>query len=218
MYGPAEITTPSRLADRARYDAGTVHAILDEALICHVAFVDDDRPQLLPLLYVRIGTNLYLHSSTGGHLARIAARRGGVTVAVEATIVDALVLARSAFHHSVNYRTVVAHGTTTIVPDPKAKEKILEAMMEKLAPGRSGHVRPPTAFELRQTAVLALRLLNVSAKVRTGPPVDDPEDLALGHWAGLWPVREIRGTPEPAPDLTAGIAVPPHLGSVAGGP
>jgi nitroimidazol reductase NimA-like FMN-containing flavoprotein (pyridoxamine 5'-phosphate oxidase superfamily) len=211
MYSPTRTTTPSRLADRARYDAETVHAILDEALICHVGFIAGDRPQVLPMLFVRSGPTVYLHASTGAHVARIAARERGVEVAVEATIVDALVLARSAFHHSANYRAVVAHGTATVVADPGRKEEVLEALMEKMAPGRTDQVRAPNEIELRQTAVLALPLAEVSAKIRTGPPADDLEDLSLGHWAGLWPIREVRGTPEPAADLMAGISLPAHL-------
>jgi len=211
MYSPTGSTTPSRLADRARYDAETVHGILDEALVGHVAFVADGRPQVLPMLLVRIGSAVYLHASTGAHVARIAARRGAVEVAVEATIVDGLVLARSAFHHSANYRTVVAHGSASIVRDPGRKVEILDALMEKMAPGRSAHVREPNGGELRQTAVLALPLVDVSAKVRTGPPADDPEDLLLGHWAGVWPIRQVRSSPEPAPDLTPGIELPAHL-------
>ncbi len=211
MYSPAETTRPSRLADRAWYDAETIHTVLDEALICHVGFVADGHPQVLPMLFVRVGSSVFLHSSTGGHPARVAARRGGIDVAVEATIVDALVLARSAFHHSANYRAVVAHGWATLVQDPSLKVEILDALMEKMAPGRGADVRGPNEAELRQTAVMELPLVQVSAKVRTGPPADDAEDLSLGHWAGLWPIRELRGTPEPAPDLTPGIALPAHL-------
>ena len=211
MYSPAETTRPSRLAERARYDAETIHTVLDEALICHVGFVADGHPQVLPMLFVRVGSSVFLHSSTGGHPARVAARRGGIDVAVEATIVDALVLARSAFHHSANYRAVVAHGTATVVRDPSLKVEVLDALMEKMAPGRGADVRGPNEAELRQTAVMELPLVQVSAKVRTGPPADDAEDLSLGHWAGLWPIREVRGTPEPAPDLTPGIALPAHL-------
>ena len=216
MYSPTGTTTPSRLADRARYDAETVHKILDEALICHVGFVAKDRPQVLPMLFVRAGSTVYLHASTGSHVARIAARKGGILVAVEATIVDALVLARSAFHHSANYRAVVAHGTASVVRDPTRKEEVLEALMEKMAPGRSAQVRAPNEVELRQTAVLALELLEVSAKIRTGPPADDLEDLSLGHWAGLWPIREVRGNPEPSPDLAPGIGLPGHLRTAGG--
>ena len=212
MYRPTRATTPSRHAERAHYEHETVHAILDEALLCHVGFVADGRPQVLPMLFVRVGSMLYLHASTGAHVARMAAREGEIDVCVEATIVDALVLARSAFNHSANYRTVIAHAKATIVRDPTQKEEILEALMEKIAPGRSADVRAPNEVELRQTALLALALHEVSAKIRTGPPGDDAEDLSLPHWAGLWPVREVRGTPEPSPDLTPGVALPPHLG------
>ncbi len=211
MYSPAETTKPSRLADRARYDAETIHQILDEALICHVGFAADGRPQVLPMLFVRVGSTVFLHSSTGGHPARVAARKGGIDVALEATIVDALVLARSAFHHSANYRAVVAHGRATLVRDSSLKVEVLDALMEKMAPGRAADVRAPNEAELRQTAVMGVPLVQVSAKVRTGPPADDAEDLSLGHWAGLWPIREVRGAPEPAPDLTPGIELPAHL-------
>jgi nitroimidazol reductase NimA-like FMN-containing flavoprotein (pyridoxamine 5'-phosphate oxidase superfamily) len=211
MYGPSEATTPSRHAERASYDAASVHEILDEALVCHVGFVAHDRPQVLPMLFVRVGTSVYLHSSTGAHMARIAARQGGVDVAVEVSIVDALVLARSAFNHSMNYRSVVAHGRAALVGADADKERILAALMDKLAPGRNPSVRAPTEAELRQTAVLALPLVEVSAKIRTGPPQDEPEDLSHEVWAGLWPVREVRGTPVPAPDMTHHIALPAYL-------
>lgn len=211
MYTPSRITTPTRHPDRASYDAESVHQILDEALICHVGFVADDRAQVLPTLFVRIGSTVFVHSSTGAHIAKIAAHQAGIEVVIEATILDALVLARSAFNHSANYRSVIVHGTATLVRDPATKEEILDALMEKLVPGRSGEVRPPTEPELRQTAVLALPLVHVSAKINSGPPADAPEDLSLGHWAGLWPIREVRGTPQPSPDLSPGIALPAQL-------
>ena len=220
MYDPTRATTPSRHAERVSYDAASVHGILDEALVCHVGFVADDRPQVLPMLFVRVGSAVFLHASTGARMARIAARQDGLEVAVEVSIVDALVLARSAFNHSANYRAVVAHGTATLVQDALEKEEILAALMEKVAPGRTGSARRPTQAELRQTAVVVLPLVEVSAKVRTGPPLDEPEDLCLEHWAGLVPIREVRGTPQPAPDLAPGIALPAHLrpaGEVRGG-
>jgi nitroimidazol reductase NimA-like FMN-containing flavoprotein (pyridoxamine 5'-phosphate oxidase superfamily) len=210
-YEPTRATTPSRHADRASYDADTVHEILDEALLCHVGFVSEGRPQVLPMLFVRVGSTVFLHSSTGAQMARKAAREDGIALALEATVVDALVLARSAFNHSANYRSVVAHGTAALVRDAEVKAEVLEALMEKIAPGRSGSVRPPSEAELRQTAVLALPLVEVSAKIRSGPPADEPEDLSLGHWAGLWPLRLVRGRPEAAPDLKAGIELPAHL-------
>ncbi|MGA2804133.1 MAG: pyridoxamine 5'-phosphate oxidase family protein [Acidimicrobiales bacterium] len=210
MYKPTSASTPSRHPDRASYDAATVHEILDAALICHVGFVADDRPQVLPMTFVRIGSAVYLHASTGAHMARMAVRRGGLEVALEVSIVDALVFARAGFNHSLNYRSVVAHGMATLVDD-EAKKASLDALLEKLAPGRSLDVRAATEAELRQTAVLALPLVDVSAKIRTGPPADDPEDLSLTSWAGLVPIREVRGTPEASPDLAPGIALPRYL-------
>ncbi|MGA2528835.1 MAG: pyridoxamine 5'-phosphate oxidase family protein [Acidimicrobiales bacterium] len=218
MYDPTSATTPSRHADRASYDAETVHQILDESLICHVGFIVEERPQVLPMLFVRVGNSVFLHSSTGAKMARMAAHNGGVEVALEATVLDALVLARSAFNHSANYRSVVVHGTATLVRDAQAKEEVLEALMEKLAPGRSDCVRGPTESELRQTAVLALELVEVSAKIRSGPPSDEAEDLFLEHWAGLWPVRVVRGAPVAAPDLSTGIELPAHLRQADGAP
>ena len=211
MYKPISATTPSRHADRASYDADSVHQILDEALICHVGFIADGRQQVLPMLFVRVGSTVFFHSSTGAQMARMAAHQGQIDLVVEATILDALVLARSAFCHSANYRSVIVHGTATLVRDPAVKEEILDALMDKLVPGRSREVRRATESELRQTAVLALPLVEVSAKIRTGPPSDDAEDLSLPHWAGLWPVRLVRGTLEAAPDLNPGIELPEHL-------
>ncbi|MGD0982941.1 MAG: pyridoxamine 5'-phosphate oxidase family protein [Acidimicrobiales bacterium] len=210
MYNPTSDTTPSRHPERVSYDAAMVHEILDEALTCHVGFIADDRPQVLPMTFVRMGSTVYLHASTGARMARMAARRGGLEVALEVSVVDALVFARAGFNHSLNYRSVVAHGTATLVEDD-AKKKSLDALMDKLAPGRSGDVRAATEAELRQTAVLALPLVDVSAKIRTGPPADDPEDLSLSHWAGTVAIREVRGTPEASPDLAPGIALPPYL-------
>lgn len=217
MYNPTRATTPSRHADRASYDADSVHQILDEALICHVAFVADGRPQVLPMLFVRLGSTVFIHSSTGAQMARKAAHEGGIEIALEATILDALVLARSAFNHSANYRSVVVHGNAALVRDAGVKEEVLEALMEKLVPGRTAGVRAPTEAELRQTAVLALPLVEVSAKIRSGPPVDEPEDLSLEHWAGLWPVHVVRGAPEASPDLSLGIELPAHLRPEASG-
>jgi hypothetical protein len=210
MYNPTRASTPSRHPDRVSYEAATVHEILDEALICHVGFVADDRPQVLPMTFVRISSVVYLHASTGAHMARMAAKRGGLEVALEVSIVDALVLARAGFNHSLNYRSVVAHGMATLV-DHEAKRASLAALLEKLTLGRSRDVRAASETELRQTAVLALPLVDVSAKVRTGPPADDPEDLSLSYWAGLVPIREVRGAPEASPDLAPGIALPRYL-------
>ncbi len=201
----------SRHPERAHYEVETVHAILDAGMIAHVAFVADERPQVLPMLYVRCGELLYLHGSTGARLARMAARRQSLAVSVEVTLVDALVLARSTFSHSANYRSVVAHGDARLVRDPARKAEVLEAMVEHLVPGRSADARPPTSDELRQTAVLELGLEDVSAKVRTGGPLDGTDEGVPSCWAGTWPFLVTRGRPEPAEDLGEGIAVPRYL-------
>jgi len=217
MYSPTEASTPSRLPERARYDSATVHGILDSAILCHVGYEAEGRPQVLPMLFVRVGGTIYLHSSTGGHPARMAAREGGIDLCVEVTIIDALVLARSAFHHSANYRAVVAHGRATVVADLTEKRRVLATLVDKIVPGRGADVRDPSEIELRQTAVLALPLYSVSAKVRDGGPIDDAEDMTRACWAGIVPIREVRGVPQAAPDLTAGTPVPEYLNRIGVG-
>lgn len=203
-------TSPSRLSQRVSYDRESVHAVLDEAVLCHVGFVAQGLPVVLPHLHVRVGEVLYLHGSTGARAMR-AARGDGLPVCVTVTLLDALVLARSAFHHSINYRSVVVHGTAFVVQDPQEKATALAALVEAVAPGRTGGTRPPSRKELTLTTVLRLDLLEVSVKVRTGPPSDDPEDLALPYWAGVLPVITSPGTPQPAEDLPDGVAVPEHV-------
>jgi nitroimidazol reductase NimA-like FMN-containing flavoprotein (pyridoxamine 5'-phosphate oxidase superfamily) len=212
MYEATQATTPSRHAERATHDEHMIHSILDEALIGHLAFADDGLPQILPLLFVRVGNSVYLHGSTGAHFARMAARRGPLAVSFEATLVDALVLARSAFSHSANYRCVIAHGMASIVQDPAHKEAVLAALMDKLVPGRNSDARAPRPDELRKTALLELPLTEVGAKVRTGGPLDDESDLGLGVWAGLRPIVSHWGTPVPADDLEPTVPLPDYLG------
>ena len=207
---------PSRHPERARYDEDTVHRTLDEGLIAHVGTVVDGRPAVLPMLYVRVGRALYLHGSTGMGVARRAVRRPSVRVAVEVTVVDELVLARSTFNHSANYRSVVVQGDAVLVRDGDRKAELLAALVERLVPGRSAHARPPAPEELRQTAVLEVPLENVSAKVRSGGPLDEPDDLGRDCWAGVRPVVTRWGEPLPSADLRPGIELPPYL--VAGGP
>lgn len=209
-YAPSVRTAPTRNAGRVSYDRGAVHAVLDEALVCHVGFVVDGRPVVLPQLHARVGDTLYLHGSTGARGLR-AAQDGGLDVCVTATLTDGLVLARSAFHHSINYRSVVAHGTAVLVTDAVEKDAALTALVEAVAPGRGAGTRAPSAKELAATAVLRLDLLEVSLKVRTGGPVDDPEDQDLPHWAGVLPLSSVAGEPQPALDLHPGIAVPAHV-------
>ncbi len=209
-YVPTRRATPTRAAERARYDAASVHAILDEALVCHLGFLADGAPQVLPTLHVRIGKTLYLHGSTGSRPLRAAASPEGLPVCVTATLLDGLVLARSAFHHSVNYRSVVAHGRAHLVTDAEEKRRVLDALIEHVARGRSMHCRPPSAKELAATAVLALPLDEVSAKVREGGVSDEPADQTLPHWAGVLPLRLTPGVPEPADDLGP-AAMPTYL-------
>ena len=192
------------------YDQETVHAVLDEALVCHVGFVVEGRPVVLPHLQARVGEVLYLHGSTGAR-AMQAARGDGLEVCVTVTLLDGLVLARSAFNHSVNYRSVVVHGTAAVVQDPQEKTAALAALVEAVAPGRTGGTRPPSRSELAATTVLRLDLREVSVMVRTGGPEDDPEDLGPAFWAGVLPLITSPGTPQPSDDLPDGVAVPEHV-------
>ena len=211
-YVPAPSSTPTRLRERVGYDRAAVHAVLDEATVCHLGFVADGLPVVLPHLYARSGDELYLHGSSGARALR-AAGGEGLAVCVTVTLTDGLVLARSAFHHSINYRCVVAHGIATVVSEPGEKAEALAALVDAVIPGRSAEVRGPSARELAATTVLRLPLEEVSLKVRTGPPVDEPEDLDLPYWAGVLPLATLPGAPLRAPDLTHGIAVPAHVSS-----
>lgn len=214
-YQPTARTTPTRYRERAHYDRRTVHDILDEALICHLGYLSAGRSVVLPTTHVRLDETLYLHGSTGGGpvLAAQAAKAAGsgLPVCVTVTLVDGLVLARSAMHHSVNFRSVVVLGEARVVDDPAERSRALGGLLDHIAPGRADDCRSPDARELAATGVLALDLIEVSAKVRSGPPADDPQDLALPHWAGVVPLRLTAGAPVPADDLTSGTAVPMYL-------
>ena len=190
-----ERTTVKRLAKRAAYDRDTVYAILDEALICHVGFSIDSSPVVIPTIHWREGDTLYFHGSVASRMLR--SLREGVDACVTVTLLDGLVLARSAFHHSMNYRSVVVFGKAREVTDREEKLRALDALVEHVVRGRSAEVRPPNEPELRQTLVLALPLEEASAKIRTGGPIDDDEDYALPVWAGVVPCG-----------LTFGAAVP----------
>ncbi|HTQ19135.1 pyridoxamine 5'-phosphate oxidase family protein [Mycobacterium sp.] len=211
-YLPTPRTTPTRYRERARYDRETVHRILDEALICHLGYVNAGRPVVLPTTHTRLDETLYLHGSTGS-APMLAARAEGLPVCVTATLVDGLVLARSALHHSMVYRSVVVVGDARVVTDPAEKLRALSSLLDHIAAGRASDCRAPDARELAATSVLALDLVEVSAKVRTGGAADEPEDLALPHWAGVVPLRVVAGTPEPAGDLDPSTAVPGYLTS-----
>ena len=211
-YPTTSRTVPTRYRERARYDRATVHGILDEALICHVGYLNAGRPVVLPTTHTRLGEVLYLHGSTGsGPMLAAAGSPSGLPVCVTATLVDGLVLARAALHHSLEFRSVVATGTARLVQDRGEKLLALAALLDHVASGRSADSRPPNARELAATAVLALDLVEVSAKVRTGGPVDDVEDVALPHWAGVVPLTLNAGTPIPADDLDPAVPLPPYV-------
>ena len=208
-YQRTERTRVRRLPERAAYDRATVHAILDEGFLCHLGFVVDGQPYVIPTGYARVGETVFLHGSTGSRLGL----RPGMDVCVTVTLVDGLVLARSAFHHSMNYRSVMAIGRTRPVTDPGEKEAALRALVEHIVPGRSDEVRGGDSRELAATAVLALPLAEVSAKVRTGPPSDDEPDYALPIWAGVLPLALTPGEPAPDPVLDPSIPTPAHVAS-----
>jgi hypothetical protein len=208
-YQLSERTRLRRLPERAAYDRATVHAILDEGFLCHVGFVVDGQPYVIPTGYARVGETVFLHGSTGSRLGL----RPGMDVCVTVTLVDGLVLARSAFHHSMNYRSVMAIGRTRPVTGPEEKEAALRALVEHIVAGRSEEVRGADRRELAATAVLALPLNEVSAKVRTGPPKDDEPDYALPIWAGVLPLALTRGDPAPDPLLDPSVPTPSHVAS-----
>ncbi|GGS97316.1 hypothetical protein GCM10010254_16490 [Streptomyces chromofuscus] len=211
-YTRTDRTVPTRSPDRAAYDKELVHAILDQAYVCHLGFVRDGAPVVLPTLYGRVGERLYVHGSTGSRPLRMTGQAGpGLPVCLTVTHVDALVLARSAFHHSINYRSVVVHGVAHDVTDPEEKRLALDALVDHVVPGRSRDSRPANRKELAATAVIRLDLDEVSAKFRTGGVDDEPEDLALPHWAGVVPLRKGYGTPVPAADLAPGTELPDYL-------
>lgn len=182
-----------RSPDRGHYDDDTVNAILDASLLCHVGFVDGGHPHVIPTLQVRLGDRLFLHGATGSRMIKVLS--DGAPACVTVTMLDGLVLARSAFHQSVNYRSVVVFGTAELVTDERAKTDVLHALTEKFQSGRWDDIRHPTPGELARTAVVALPLDEASAKVRTGGPKDDEDDYALPIWAGVVPLELTRLEP-----------------------
>ncbi|WP_425246292.1 pyridoxamine 5'-phosphate oxidase family protein [Streptomyces sp. NEAU-NA10] len=211
-YTPTDRTVPTRAPQRASYDKAAVHAILDEGYVCHLGFVRDGAPVVLPTLYGRVGDTLYVHGSTGSRPLRMTGQADpGLPVCLTVTHVDALILARSAFHHSINYRSVVVHGLAHDVTDPEEKRAALDALVDHVVPGRAADSRPANRKELAATAVIRLDLNEVSAKTRTGGVNDEPEDLALPHWAGVVPLRKGYDTPVPDADLRPGTEVPDYL-------
>jgi nitroimidazol reductase NimA-like FMN-containing flavoprotein (pyridoxamine 5'-phosphate oxidase superfamily) len=205
---PTARTTVRRQPDRGRYDRDQVHAILDEGLVAHVGLVSGDGPVVIPMLYGRDGDRLLLHGSTASRLMRGGAK--GLDMCVTVTLVDGLVLARSAFHHSMNYRSVVVFGQATPVTDLAERRAALDLLVDHIVPGRGADVRPPSDKELRSTLVLALPLDECSVKLRTGPPIDDEEDLDRFTWAGVVPLTTVPGAPVPDPDLRNDPPVPAY--------
>lgn len=202
-------TTVKRMAERAAYDTDTIYAILDEAYLCHVGVIVDDLPVVIPTLHARIGDDLILHGSPASRLLRTAKAK---EVSVTVTLVDGFVLARSALHHSMNYRSVMVVGRPEPVADVD-KAAILDALVERLTPGRIPFLRPMTEKEARGTTVLRLPLTEASAKVRTGPPGDEPEDYDLPIWAGVVPVTQCYGAPETDPAMRMDVEIPDHVTS-----
>jgi nitroimidazol reductase NimA-like FMN-containing flavoprotein (pyridoxamine 5'-phosphate oxidase superfamily) len=203
-----ERTTLKRLPKRGVYDRELVYGILDEGFICHVSFAVDGQPFVIPTGYARVDDQLFIHGSQVSRMLRTLAQ--GIDVCVGVTLVDGLVLARSAFHHSVNYRSVVVFGRAAMVEEKEAKLAALFAFSEHVIPGRWNEVREPTDQELKATTVLALPLVEASAKVRTGPPIDDEEDYALDVWAGVLPLRIAAGEPVKDPRLPESIKPPAY--------
>ena len=205
---PSARTTVRRLPERGRYDRAAVHAVLDEGLVAHVGLATDDGPVVIPMLYGRDGDRLLLHGSAASRLLRGGST--GAELCVTVTLVDGLVLARSAFHHSMNYRSVVVIGTATAVEDLAERRAALDRVVDHIVPGRRPDVRPPTEKEVRATLVLALPLDECSVKVRTGGPKEEPEDMDLPVWAGVIPVTTAYGTPIPDADLAGDPPVPAY--------
>jgi nitroimidazol reductase NimA-like FMN-containing flavoprotein (pyridoxamine 5'-phosphate oxidase superfamily) len=208
-FAPTERTRPHRHPERGTYDREVVERTLDEALYCHVGYVVDGTPRVLPTIHVRVGETIYIHGSSASHMLR--AIRDGSQVCLVATILDGLVLARSAFNHSMNYRSAVVFGPAREVTDPDEKWMAQKALVDHVCPGRSDQARMPNEKELRQTSILAIPLREASAKARTGPPKDDEEDVLLPVWAGVLPLRTVAGEPIDAPDLPPGITPPANV-------
>ncbi|MBI3770630.1 MAG: pyridoxamine 5'-phosphate oxidase family protein [Deltaproteobacteria bacterium] len=202
-------TTLKRLPKRGSYDRAAMYRILDEALVCHVGFAGEGSPVVIPTAYGRSGDTLLLHGSAAGRMLRTVA--GGVDVCVTVTLVDGLVLARSAFHHSINYRSVVIFGRARVVDDAEGKRAALRAITEHIVPGRWADVREPHAQELKATLVLALALEEASVKTRSGPPLDDEEDYTRAVWAGELPLRVLPQAPVADARLVVGVEPPPYV-------
>jgi nitroimidazol reductase NimA-like FMN-containing flavoprotein (pyridoxamine 5'-phosphate oxidase superfamily) len=208
-YTPSARTRVVREPHRGVYDRATAYQILDEGFICHVGFIADGQPFVIPTGYGRAGDNLYIHGSAASRMLRNLDH--GLSVCVTVTLLDGLVLARSIFNHSMNYRSVVVLGTAVAVQDPKEKLEALRALSEHILPGRWPESRQPNEQELKATLVMRLPITEFSAKVRQGPPIDDEEDYSFPTWAGVIPLEMVVGQPINDPRLDAKIGVPGYL-------
>jgi uncharacterized protein len=206
---PSERARVRRAPARADYERATIDTILDDGLVAHLGFAVDGQPYVIPTLHARVGDQVYVHGATSSRMVRALA--AGSPVCLTVTLVDGLVLARSAFNHSVNYRSVVVLGQARLVEGPDERAAALEAFTERLVPGRWAEVRPPTRQELKGTRVLALGLDEASAKARAGGPIDDDEDYALDVWAGVVPLATVPGEPVADERLRDGIAASPAV-------
>ncbi|MEE8527080.1 MAG: pyridoxamine 5'-phosphate oxidase family protein [Gammaproteobacteria bacterium] len=198
-----------RIKENAVYDRQSIYRILDEGLVCHVGFVDDGQPVVIPMLYARRDDSLLLHGAVASRLQKVLA--AGARICVTITLLDGLVLARSAFNHSVNYRSVVAFGIADKIKGPQAKRTALDTLVDKLVPGRRADIRDNTRQELAATSILEFPLDEIVAKVRTGPPDDFDKDMKLPIWAGVLPVTQQFGEPVPDPALVGGSTVPDYV-------
>ena len=207
-FVPTERTTLRRLPKRGEFDRAAVYRILDEGFICHVAFIVDGKPVVIPTSYWRVEDDLYIHGSAASRM--LNSLEQGIDVCVTVTLIDGLVLARSAFHHSINYRSVVVFGYAATVDAPDEKMKLMQAFTDHIIRGRWEDVRTPNESELKATLVLKLPLVEASAKVRTGPPIDDAEDYQLSVWAGVVPLSIAAGSPISDARLSAEIKAPEY--------
>jgi len=209
MIKQTEKTKIRRLPKRGNYDRDVINGILDEAFICHVGFAVDGQPYVIPTGFARINDDLYIHGSAASRMLRAVA--GGIDVCVTVTLIDGLVLARSAFHHSMNYRSVVILGKALIVEDPAEKDKALEAFTEHVIPGRWADVRWPAELELKATTVLKLPIEEASAKIRTGGPIDDDEDYDMDVWAGVLPLSLMPDAAVPDERIKPDVQLPGYV-------
>ncbi len=207
-FAVTDRTAFHRVPARGSYDRAVAYSILDEGLVCHVGIAPGGQPFVIPTTYARDGDRIVIHGSPASRLIR--SLKGGVDVCVTVTLLDGLVLARSAFHHSMNYRSVVVLGRADPVLDPEAKRRALDLIVEHVVPGRTGDTRPPSEHELRSTLVLSLPLEEASVKVRTGPPIDDEADLGSSAWGGVIPLTLVPGPPEADELVPTGIGAPTY--------